>query len=782
MWKVGKSGPADRQSIRLPAVFSFCQSVHEAVMSSEEQTPAYLNEQQYSQLSQWIGGCNDGQVRNLTMLFDSQVNGANLFHNLCDNGGATIVIGKVEPDVVVGGYNPASWNSSGGYSSSQGAFLFVSKPVMTQFSCLQVQHAAMNNGNYGPTFGGGHDLHIQNNGTYSCNGSSYGEFASTLTKLTSQRNIVYRVYAVGTPVESLSGRLKEPFRYPNLSFDRNEELSLLETRRAENFQANFPSELVTGPVSLELLLIGHVGAGKSSLSNLMECCDSQELLNSAVAKKKDRSVTKELSKRFLSDNEEKRIPLRVWDTMGWTDDDEEYERFQKLLGWILEGRVEDGHVMDDPTLENSLGPPCAGVERPSVVGIVAGCDCISDKIYCEQIRTLVDIADVRNVPAVIFLSKVDLPSVAGPDISNLFRSRKLLKIMQSLSAVTTVPLDNIFPVVNYSEARSEMDSAVNVLILKTLEKIFLIAKGRIKDRFRRYKQASSSVSGAYGSSTTAAGDISLPTRWAPIDHSKLETAVLLATNQRSTVYKALWTDRNCFVVVKSLTESPVVAQSRPQIVVDHPHVVKIVGTFKGPCCVSGVVMEFARESLQSLLEKRGKKKQPFSPDEVYLIGGQIASGLRALHQQGVAHAFLKPSNVLMWGEGREVIAKVSDYGHTNFGAKFPPPLPPEADLIVAMRYTDPRAMEAAVNRTSVTDDVMLAFDVFSLGCILLHMATMQPPYSERNSGVLFTDLIKAGRPQVPQEVKTPLREVIHACFKEVEERPSVFEVMEMLSE
>src|SRR5438309_5894336 len=47
------------------------------------------------------------------------------FHRLCDNKGPTVTIIKVKnTGQLIGGYNPSSWKSNGGYESADGAFIF----------------------------------------------------------------------------------------------------------------------------------------------------------------------------------------------------------------------------------------------------------------------------------------------------------------------------------------------------------------------------------------------------------------------------------------------------------------------------------------------------------------------------------------------------------------------------------------------------------------------------------------------------------------------------------
>src|SRR5581483_1834938 len=116
------------------------------------------------------------------LLYRSSQNGvdAKSFHRNCDNKGATIVVAKVKnSEQIIGGYNPLQWDSSNSYKSTNDSFIF-SFANRSNFQSAKVGYVINNsphsiycNSTYGPTFGGGHDLYCQNNGTWSCHHIAY---------------------------------------------------------------------------------------------------------------------------------------------------------------------------------------------------------------------------------------------------------------------------------------------------------------------------------------------------------------------------------------------------------------------------------------------------------------------------------------------------------------------------------------------------------------------------------------------------------------------------------
>jgi len=115
----------------------------------------FINKQ-LKQVSREMGG----------LLFQTSKDGASVstFHSRCDGKGPTVVIVETKSGNVFGGYTYTSWASSGGYTGSSKAFLFQLRPSMKRFDLRSAtaSNAIYRHSNYGPTFGGGHDLYLLN--------------------------------------------------------------------------------------------------------------------------------------------------------------------------------------------------------------------------------------------------------------------------------------------------------------------------------------------------------------------------------------------------------------------------------------------------------------------------------------------------------------------------------------------------------------------------------------------------------------------------------------------
>lgn len=150
------------------------------VGSSSLLTAGYAN-----QLESWLG---QGAIT-LTSVYVKQAgNTAYDFHAAADNKGATFTVmyatNYTGVSAVIGGYNKDSWSSIGDYNYDwnlgNGDDNFVFNLTSGVKRAQTNEYSTYNEGSYGPTFGGGHDIHVDYNltGGYQY-GWSYGGYTGT---------------------------------------------------------------------------------------------------------------------------------------------------------------------------------------------------------------------------------------------------------------------------------------------------------------------------------------------------------------------------------------------------------------------------------------------------------------------------------------------------------------------------------------------------------------------------------------------------------------------------
>lgn len=143
-------------------------SEDEDCMSCFKMTDSLIvSSDQYDQLLEWLGP--DKDVR---LLYRASRDGwdGKSFHRLCDGRGSTLTIIKSTGGYIFGGYLGASWNSTstGSYIPCKDAFLYTLNnhaglPPVKLGIKAESKYAACGRADWGPVFGGGHDICVLNN-------------------------------------------------------------------------------------------------------------------------------------------------------------------------------------------------------------------------------------------------------------------------------------------------------------------------------------------------------------------------------------------------------------------------------------------------------------------------------------------------------------------------------------------------------------------------------------------------------------------------------------------
>ena len=153
-------------------------------LSANSPKPLYqgsdiIQEDDVETIRKWI----DPQKKiKLTLLYKGKDDGflASEFHKKCDGKAQTLTVAKSHLDSRFGGFTTVPWDSTGAYKKDANAFLF----SLTNNLKLKENGAGTNSvychPNYGPTFGGGHDLYFAekcsgNFTSYSSLGNNYSK-------------------------------------------------------------------------------------------------------------------------------------------------------------------------------------------------------------------------------------------------------------------------------------------------------------------------------------------------------------------------------------------------------------------------------------------------------------------------------------------------------------------------------------------------------------------------------------------------------------------------------
>jgi serine/threonine protein kinase len=190
-----------------------------------------------------------------------------------------------------------------------------------------------------------------------------------------------------------------------------------------------------------------------------------------------------------------------------------------------------------------------------------------------------------------------------------------------------------------------------------------------------------------------------------------------------------------------------------------PHVAPILELGRSEGRTFLVMPFYAGGSLAMRLRLLG----PLGLEETVDLAAQLARGLDALHAKGVLHRDVKPSNVLLDGEGTAALA---DFGLARSADSTR--LTAEGQLLGTPHYLAPELIEGR--------EATRQSDVYALGCVLYECVAGEPPFAGRGAAeVGFAHLTEA--PPDPRVRRADLPEgaahaLLAALDKDPAERPT----------
>ncbi|XP_030646904.1 interferon-induced protein 44-like [Chanos chanos] len=413
-----------------------------------------------------------GEVR-LHLLYKASVHGyyANSFHERCDNKGPTITVGYNSSGYVFGGYTAKPYAQTGQYINDNTAFLFTFQGGnITRFPVSNSVYSRIDNGN-GPTFG--QDLYFlyNNSATIHCKPGHYYTFNAATLHGNNLQLTECEVYQVKE-----NTLLSKPWR--NIQWEAERRQSLMES--IKNYKP-----LINSVSQIRVLLIGPVGAGKSSFFNSINSIYRGHVTSQAISGHAATSLTTQFRTYTVkSSREGKPLPIVLCDTMGLEESEGAGLDIDDISN-ILKGCVPDRYKFN----------PKAPLQTDDKEFCKSGC--LEDQIHCvayvldsckisimsskleEKLAAIRKKVNQMGIPQVILLTKVDeaCPYVAE-DLQNVYLSPYIKNMAKEVSVRVGVPC--VLPVKNYSQ-ELELELSSDILLLTAVVQMLRFADNYFDD-------------------------------------------------------------------------------------------------------------------------------------------------------------------------------------------------------------------------------------------------------------------------------------------------------------
>ncbi|XP_053353033.1 interferon-induced protein 44-like [Clarias gariepinus] len=243
---------------------------------------------------------------------------------------------------------------------------------------------------------------------------------------------------------------------------------------------------------LRYLVYGPVGAGKSSTINTIRSIfEGRQFVNCLAAAESTTSHTLCFeSYRFA--NEEESFPFIFYDIMG-AEAKENGVQTQDVIS-ALKGHIKEGYMFnpDTPLSESNLyynkNPSLSDQMHCLVYVVQAHRVSVMEQAFLNKLKSVRKTASRMGIPQVVFMTNVDRACpMTKENLRNIYKSKKIRENVIKYSHALGVPVNCIFPVLNYHE-ETHVNEDINCLMLDALTQIIHFANDYVK-KFSKSKMS-----------------------------------------------------------------------------------------------------------------------------------------------------------------------------------------------------------------------------------------------------------------------------------------------------
>ncbi|XP_018550792.1 interferon-induced protein 44 [Lates calcarifer] len=410
--------------------------------------------------------CSQLGIVRLELLYKATIHGFTgaAFHERCDTHSPTLSVGYNDSGYVFGGYTRKPFSKSGQYMYDDQAFLFTfSGEMLLKYPVTNSSYALYMDPDSGPDFGGALTLVKDSQAKVSGkSGNRYSYNAADVhgNNLNLTECEVYQL--------KVAPEFEKPWR--PVIWESEKRTEMMDSIKLYSPMVNSVSQV-------RVLLIGPVGAGKSSFFNSINSVFRGHVTNQASTGCSASSLTTQFRTYSVKAGRGGQpLPIILCDTMGLEEDKGMGLNVEDITS-ILNGHMPDRYQFTPyTTLKSNVAGYCKSPTLKDKIHCVAyvidgSKISIMPKKLEEKLAAIRRIVNSMAIPQLVLMTKVDETcSFVAHDIRDIYRSSYIKEMMQEVSARLSVSLSCVVPVKNYSE-EFELDMNCDILLLSAIIQI-----------------------------------------------------------------------------------------------------------------------------------------------------------------------------------------------------------------------------------------------------------------------------------------------------------------------
>nr|XP_055073519.1 interferon-induced protein 44-like [Misgurnus anguillicaudatus]XP_055073520.1 interferon-induced protein 44-like [Misgurnus anguillicaudatus] len=412
----------------------------------------------------------------LTFLYKASLHGYNAttFHLRCDRQGPTLLVAYNSLGYIFGGYTSKDYTQSGQYVTDEDAFLFSFQGKVPVRIKVNSGHHARLDDSRGPNFG--QQLHFcYNNQPTVYNQGGHAFNINTALMYGNDGNLIEcEVFKI----EQISQVSPEKKAWRNVVWTAN---------RREELMKSIKTHKVSSVNRARILMIGPVGAGKSSLFNSINSIFMGRMTNKAMAGSSGTSLTTQFRTYPLKDGRDgKPLPFVLCDTMGLEEQTGaglDIEDISSIIQGLIPDRYQFNPIASFHPDEQKSPRPSSLQERIHCVVFVIDVTKISlmsSKLE-EKLAAIRTKVNSMGVPQIVLMTKVDEACpLVEEDLQNVYVSSYIKSKVQEVSSRLGVPVSCVLPVKNYSQ-ELELNLNCDLLLLTAVQQMLNYAEDYLDD-------------------------------------------------------------------------------------------------------------------------------------------------------------------------------------------------------------------------------------------------------------------------------------------------------------